>query len=381
MQDRTTCVLILDDDQQLLDVYSRYLARAGYRCIPAQTGEVALERLKSDAVDVVISDLTLPGMTGMEFMRRARERDPDLPILVVTGAPGVESAIQSIEAGVFRYVRKPVSPPELARVVSEAVHARALALARRAAYTHIEQTRPGAPTPEMFRRALDTLWLAAQPIVCPAKRSVVAYEVLLRTRDPDLRDPMSLLSAAEQLGLLPSVGRAVRAAAAELVPKLPDGVLLFVNLHPRDLLDEDLYRRSAPLSMHAHRVVLEITERSSLEEVPDSRTRVAELKDLGFQVALDDMGAGYAGLSSFAFLRPTFVKIDLSLVRGVDSDPVRQSLIRAITNLSKELDLQVIAEGVETDRERATLIQLGCGLLQGYFFARPGPPFPDVSWP
>ena len=114
MQERTTCVLILDDDQELLDLYSRYLARAGYRCISAQTGEVALERLKSDAVDVVISDLTLPGMTGMEFMRRARERDPDFPILVITGAPGVESAIQSIEAGVFRY-------------------ARALALARRAA--------------------------------------------------------------------------------------------------------------------------------------------------------------------------------------------------------------------------------------------------------
>jgi EAL domain-containing protein (putative c-di-GMP-specific phosphodiesterase class I) len=107
---------------------------------------------------------------------------------------------------------------------------------------------------------------------------------------------------------------------------------------------------------------------------------VSELKEMGYRVALDDMGAGYAGLTSFAVLRPSFVKIDLSLVRNVDSDPVRQTLVRALANLSGELDIQVVAEGVETTRESRLLLELGCALQQGYLFARPAAPTPEVTW-
>jgi len=180
--------------------------------------------------------------------------------------------------------------------------------------------------------------------------------------------------------MLPAVGRSVRALAAAIVPTVPAESRLFINLHPCDLLDDQLFSPSEPLSKVARHVVLEVTERSSLEQIPDARGRVAALKELGYRIALDDMGAGYAGLTSFAMLKPDFVKIDLSLVRDVEADSIKQTLIRTIVGLAHELDVKVIAEGVETLRERQMLQSLGCTQQQGYLFARPAAPFPVVSW-
>jgi len=380
MHERNVSVLALDDDRTLLDVYSRAFARAGYRCITTQDGAEALSRIASEAIDVVITDLAMPGMSGVEFMRKVRERDADLPILVVTGRPAIDSAIDSIDAGVFRYLMKPVVPAELVKAVGDAVHARSLAQARRAAFDHLAGIDSMAPTSAVLMRALETMWLAVQPIVSPSQNRIVAYEALLRTRDAVLRDPPKLLTAAERLGMLPVVGRTVRKLAAAIIPTMPEGVDMFINLHPHDLLDDELFSASEPLCLLAHRVVLEVTERSALEEIPDARTRVNMLKDLGYRIALDDMGAGYAGLTSFAMLKPNFVKIDLTLVRDVDTDPMKQTLIRTIVGLARELSIDVIAEGVETPQERHSIATLGCGLQQGYLFARPGPPFPSVNW-
>lgn len=378
MEERSTTVLALDDDPMLLQVYSRAFARTGYRCITAKSGSEALARIGSEPIDIVVTDLAMPGMSGVEFMRRVRERDADLPILVVTGAPAIDSAIESVDAGVFRYLTKPILPAELIKSVGDALHACALARARRAAYAHLRG--PVDVPPATLLCALETMWLAVQPIVSTAEARVVGYEALMRTNDAVLRDPLRVLSAAERLEMLPVVGRAVRARAAVLVDTIPAGIDLFVNLHPYDLVDDQLFSPASPLSRLASRVVLEVTERSSLEAIPDARGRVAVLKDLGYRVALDDMGAGYAGLTSFAMLKPSFVKIDLALVRDVDSDPMKQTLVRTIIGLAKELDIQVIAEGVETARERNALNGLGCTRQQGYLFARPAAPFPTVNW-
>jgi EAL domain-containing protein (putative c-di-GMP-specific phosphodiesterase class I) len=155
---------------------------------------------------------------------------------------------------------------------------------------------------------------------------------------------------------------------------------LFVNLHVTDLLDSALYSHEAALSQIAHRVVLEITERSALDQVKDARNRVASLREMGFRIAVDDLGAGYAGLTSFALLEPEIVKLDMSLVRDVHKNNTKQKIIRSMAGLSKDMGMLVVAEGVETRDEREALIELGCDLLQGYLFARPGPPFPEVHW-
>jgi EAL domain-containing protein (putative c-di-GMP-specific phosphodiesterase class I) len=127
-------------------------------------------------------------------------------------------------------------------------------------------------------------------------------------------------------------------------------------------------------------VILEITERASLAGLDDVQGRVAKLRTLGFRVAVDDLGAGYAGLTSFALLEPEIVKIDMALTRDIDRSPVKQKLVASLTGLCREMNLIIVTEGVETAAERDTLVGLGCDLHQGYLFAKPGRAFPEAVY-
>jgi EAL domain-containing protein (putative c-di-GMP-specific phosphodiesterase class I) len=153
-----------------------------------------------------------------------------------------------------------------------------------------------------------------------------------------------------------------------------------MSLHSRDLLDESLFSPDQPLTAIASRVVLEITERAALDDVEDARDRVARLRKLGYRIAVDDLGAGYAGLTSFVTLEPEYVKLDVSLVRGIDQQPMKRSLVRSITQLCRELGFEVVAEGVETCAERDVVVDCGCDLVQGFLIAKPGKPFPTPVW-
>jgi EAL domain-containing protein (putative c-di-GMP-specific phosphodiesterase class I) len=230
-----------------------------------------------------------------------------------------------------------------------------------------------------FDRAMQSMWIAYHPIVDVRKQAVFGYEALLRSTEPSLPHPGAVIDAAMRLGRIEPLGRAIRSLAAEPIPA-DENFALFVNLHVTDLTDPALSDPESPLSKIAHRVVLEITERSSLDEVKDARRRVAALREMGFRIAVDDLGAGYAGLSSFTLLEPEIVKLDMSLVRDIHVTSTKQKVVRSMTTLSKDMGMTVVAEGVETKEERDCLVDLGCDLLQGFLFAKPGRAFPGVNW-
>jgi EAL domain-containing protein (putative c-di-GMP-specific phosphodiesterase class I) len=232
-------------------------------------------------------------------------------------------------------------------------------------------------TDAAFSRALRSLSLVYQPIVRWSARCVVAHEALVRTAEPGLETPFALFAnrkPEERRGL----GRAIRERLAADLGSIDGDV--FANLDAGDLLDAELYDRAAPLSAFSDRVVLEITERAALDEVPDIRYRVAKLRNMGFRIAVDDIGAGYSGLTSLAVLEPEVVKLDMSLVRHVDREPTRRHVIRSLAKLCAKLRSMVVAEGVETRRERDALVAAGCDTFQGYLFARPARWPPTVAW-
>jgi EAL domain-containing protein (putative c-di-GMP-specific phosphodiesterase class I) len=222
--------------------------------------------------------------------------------------------------------------------------------------------------------------MAYQPIVDWRNRTIVAYEALVRCNDPALPNPGAIFSAAERLDRVHEVGRAIRARIALSLDSLPPGRDLFINVHPSDLLDETLYAPDSPLVSNGGRIVLEVTERAPLDGRGDIGGRVRRLRDLGFRVAVDDLGAGYAGLTYLTLLVPEVVKIDVALVRDIHRDEIKRKLVGSLATLCRDLGMVVVAEGVETGEERDAVSGLGCDLLQGYLFARPGRPFPDVAW-
>jgi EAL domain-containing protein (putative c-di-GMP-specific phosphodiesterase class I) len=382
-QEGVTRVLVVDDEPAMLRALSRLLEEAGHRVLTASNGHDAVRTLTANEVDVVVSDVSMPGMNGIELLRAIRAHDPDVPVLLMTGAPSVQSAAQAVQYGAMRYLLKPVDANEVEEVVVQAARLHRLARMKRLAmaltgHTPLPSDRAGLEA--AFDRAVGRLHMAYQPILRASNHSVAAYEALMRSDEAALPDPGALLAAAERLQRLHHLGRAVRARTAQSLHQIPDDTLLFVNLHPADLEDPELSDASSPLAQHATRVVLEVTERAALDGITNLPKRIARLREMGFRLAVDDLGAGYAGLSTFAYLEPEFVKLDMSLVRGVHTSQTRQRIIRSVAALCHEMDMTVVVEGVETCQERDALLSLDCDLFQGFLFARPGPPFPVAAW-
>lgn len=378
-------VLVVDDEQNIREIFQWHLEAAGFQAETAADGKKALERLSEDGgFDAIVSDINMPGLDGVELLKAVREKDLDLPLIFVTGAPALETAMDAVEHGAFRYLSKPVEAKVLRETVERAIRLRKMAVLKREALKHLGLDRMQAgdlATMEgAFARGLSRLWMAYQPIVRWPVRQVYAYEALVRTEERSIPHPGVFLDMAERLGRLRDLGRSVRDAVGEVPLAAAGEARLFVNLRAGDLSDEEIYSPAAPLSRMATRVVLEITEREALDGVNDARDRVRRLKAMGFRVAIDDLGAGYAGLSSFAALEPDIVKIDMSLVRGLEADPVKRRIVASMAALCREMGTEVVAEGVETPAERDAVAAAGCTLQQGFLFARPDRPFPEVRW-
>jgi EAL domain-containing protein (putative c-di-GMP-specific phosphodiesterase class I)/CheY-like chemotaxis protein len=377
-------VLLVDDEESIRAVYGSMLEEAGLEVTTASNAHEALDQMRASSWDVIVSDIQMPEINGIQLLRKVREIDLDVPVVLITGGPTIDSAIQAMEYGAFRYLRKPMSITELQDAVTRAARYHVLARLKRDALgiAGIATQWPAdrAALESRFESALGKLWMAFQPIVLCRERRVHAFEALLRSDEPSFARPLDLIEAAERLERLVDLGRAVRGAVAAAVPRIPTGTQLFVNLHPADLNDPHLLTDRNPLLGVSRRVVFEVTERASLRRVDALPRRLQTLRGLGFKLAIDDLGAGYAGLSSMAQVEPEYVKLDMSLIRDMHERPTQRTLVRSMVSVCHELGQKVIAEGIESDFEREALLEAGCELQQGYFFARPGREIPSVSW-
>ena len=368
-------VLVVDDDPDILIFVSEVLTHSGFEVHTAGNGPHAVERVAQGAFDAVVSDIRMPGMDGLELLRTVRRHRPDLPVILMTATPDVGTAMEACEFGALRYLLKPLSPPAVAAAVKEGVRLHRMARLSRAALANVKAAQQEADRSlsHAFERALATAYMAFQPIVHASSRAVFGYEALVRNDDPTLAEPGRLFGAAVQLDRLSALSRTIRARITGDWPWQDAPATLFVNVHPLDLADPALYAPDQPLSAHASSVVLELTERAPLEATPELRAQIKDLRGMGYRLAVDDLGAGYAGLNSFVILEPDVVKLDQTLVRGLDAEPVRRSLIRSMIALCEELRITVVAEGVETQAELDVLVDLGCDLVQGYLLGRPAP--------
>ncbi len=377
-------VLIVEDDEPVARAQKRTLERFGWDVVVAGDVSSAAKTLISGGATVVLCDINLPGASGVELLSMVRSYDVDVPVLLITGSPTVQTAIDAVQLGAVEYLTKPIDGDVLNARLERAHKLGQLARLKRDALRAADATaRPGDlfAAGVAFDRALAQMYMVYQPIFDIRRKKVFAYEALMRSREPEMQNPMAILDAARRLDRFPELGRRVRSLIETSLATAPSDALLFVNLHASDLVDPTLYSADGPLVRTASRIVLEITERSSLETIKEPRQRARELRALGFRLAIDDLGAGYAGLTSFALLEPEIVKLDMTLVRGVDKSSVKRHLIESMVALSRSLNMQVVAEGIETPEELVAVRELGCDYGQGFGLGRPAaefvrPPFP-----
>lgn len=228
----------------------------------------------------------------------------------------------------------------------------------------------------VLAESVETLY---EPIVNVTTREVIGYEALTRGPwDSDLYSPDALFSMGEETGLTYELDCLCRRSALRGARGLSPGKLLFLNCLPTSIHDpafrgDVLKQTLEELRLRPSDVVFEISEKESIDSFEIFREARDYYGELGFQVALDDTGVAYGSLEAVMELSPDFIKADLTLVRGIDTDPPRQELLRALNSVAASIQASVIAEGIETSEELATIQSLGVAYGQGYLFGRPAP--------
>lgn len=360
-------VLLVDDEPQVTEALAAALRRERFDIRTADSADAAIALLEQAEADVVVSDERMPGTSGCSFLAAVKRRWPRTMRVMLSGHADLHATMAAInQASVFRFLTKPCSPSDVAFCIRQAAATQRTAAGPDAALAGRETLSPGA-----LDAACELLWMAYQPIVEAATGRVVAYEALVRCDDPAVHGADHLIACAERLGEVEQLDRRIQRLVAADLPRLPPAAQLLVNVHPRSLLDPQLYAPENPLFPHRGRIVLEITEREDVARTCDARTCSQRLRVAGYRVAVDDLGAGYAGLSTFTTVVPDVVKFDMELIRGIDRSPTKAKLVASMAALCRELRITTIGEGIELDEERRCAIASGCDLLQGYIFGKP----------
>ncbi len=218
-----------------------------------------------------------------------------------------------------------------------------------------------------------------QPIVELGTSDILGYEALSRgPAATEFESPLFLLQVADRTGLTLELDRVFRSNALTSARHLPAASKLFLNTLPATIYDPDLsperlHQVLQSLQLSPSRLVFEFSERYVVPNQAMLKEALLGHRDLGVQIAIDDVGAGYSGLDRIAALEPNYLKIDASLVREIDGQRIKRSVLAALVTMASEIGAHVVAEGIETQHERDVLVGLGVRYGQGYHLGRPAP--------
>jgi EAL domain-containing protein (putative c-di-GMP-specific phosphodiesterase class I) len=223
-------------------------------------------------------------------------------------------------------------------------------------------------------RAVDA---AFQPIVDLRRGTVVGYEALARFAPPPTAGPDRWLAEAESRGVADQLSARILTRALQQRTSLPPNTFLSVNVAPKDVAGPAV--RAALLApANLSGVVIEVTEHAPIGDFAELDRMLAAFREAGAIIAVDDAGAGYAGLTHILELRPQIVKLDRGLVSGIDRDEAKRVLVETIGNATGRLDAWLLAEGIERPEELDVLVGMGVPLGQGYALGRPAVPWSSV---
>jgi EAL domain-containing protein (putative c-di-GMP-specific phosphodiesterase class I) len=382
-------VVIVDDLPANVALLERLLHIAGVgRVLGFVDPRKALAHCGRVLPDLVLLDLHMPDIDGFTVMRTLQELVPDggyMPILVLTADVTLEVKQRALDAGAKDFLTKPFDRTEVLLRVGNLLETRALYRRLEDDNAKLQATLDGHAASERDAavayagrvRRIDeafvpgALTMAFQPVADLLTGSVVGAEALARFSCMPSRPPDEWFAEADEVGRGVELELAAIGRALDRIGLLPDAAFLAVNASPATLVTPELL---ALLGHYpGHRVVLELTEHNRVDDYDALLVALDRLRVGGVRFAVDDTGAGYAGFEYLLRIHPQILKLDISLTRGIDDDPVRRSLAAALVTFASETGATIVAEGIETQSEVVTLRRIGIPWGQGYHLARPGP--------
>jgi EAL domain-containing protein (putative c-di-GMP-specific phosphodiesterase class I)/CheY-like chemotaxis protein len=374
---RARRILVVDDEEGILRMFKAVLGGYGYATEEARDARSAFDLLGRQGFDVVISDINMPGIDGLAFLTAVRDRDPHLPVILMTGRPSEDSSRRAQREGAFRYVIKPVMPAVLRETVERAIVARDLSRAPDVSSSPANREGEAGDAGARLERAIATAWVAYRPIVSCAKRSVIAYSTRVCSSEPAFESSGALFDGAQCAGRLDHLLRTVRNRAAQAPP---GDAKLVIEMPASQLGDPELCDTASTLGQMAGRVVLDITERATLDGLTDLPLRIASLRATGFAIGVGSVGVGFADFGCFARVRPDWGRLDASFVHDIHRRPHKQRIASTLAHLCADQGIVLIADGVNSWDDHRALIDLGIDGHEGDLFGKPERRFAAPRW-
>ncbi len=334
------------------------------------------EMVRSLRPTVCLCDVRLPGGGGEIVAAEARRSAPETRVVALSACDDAGTIMGMIRAGAMSYIVKGTAGDEVLDGIHRAIRGQASMPASAATAVGAELRGQGEEARGkviLLRHVLDhdLMSIVFQPVVDIETREPIAFEALCRVNLPPRRPPNNWFADAadNDLGLEFEL-HAIRLALAHL-SHLPDECPLHVNASPAVAMSPELallFKGIAP-----GRIILEITEHTRIDDYPALAAALAPLRAAGVAIGVDDAGSGFSSMSHIVNMEADVIKVDISLVRDIHLNKMRRAMVGALAEFARQAEALVIAEGVELEEERATLITLGVTAAQGYLFGRPAP--------
>jgi len=378
-------ILIADDQQDVREALRGLLADdPAFEVVAlAADAEEATELARRHRPDVALVDFKMPRGGGARATAEIGAASPSTRVVAVSAYGDRQAVLEMLRAGAVGYLVKGATAREIRDTIvqcasglgslSPEVTGQVLATLRDEL-----QRAATAEERERARRTRVRLALSGgvmrmhfQPVVELVSGRTVGLEALARFFSDPQQPPNVWFMEAAAVGLQQEAELAALRAARAALSRIPDDLFLAVNVGPEVLGSDALLAELATLP--APRIVLETTEHSEIEDYARLAAQLAPFRERGGRLAVDDAGAGYASLRHVLQLSPDIIKLDASLTRDIDRDRGRRTLAAGLIAFAEAMGAHIVAEGIETEAELRTLLELGVGLGQGFHLARPAP--------
>lgn len=376
-------VIAVDDKSQFQDALAALLAdeRSLVLVGAAADAQTAIDLAERVRPDVALVDVRMPG-GGANAARGILAVSPSTKLIALSALNDRESVFAMLEAGVGSYLVKGSPGREIVDAIKSAhIGGATLSLSVTGAVVDelaghlVDDARARSQDAGRVARVRhvveseSALHMVFQPVVTLALREVIAVEALARFPETPGQGPDYWFPEAVEVGLGPELELVAVTRALAVLDRLPPNVALSVNASPATLAGHSF--RELVEGVPPSRLIVELTEHDRIGDYAQFNTEIASVRAHGVRLAIDDAGAGFASLRHVLKLEPEFIKLDRSLIEGIEQDPATRALVAGLVSFADQNRVTVVAEGIEREGQLDTLVALGVQHGQGYLLGVP----------
>ncbi|MBR8837618.1 MAG: EAL domain-containing response regulator [Stigonema ocellatum SAG 48.90 = DSM 106950] len=386
-----TKILLIEDEESVRENLLDLLEAEGFNTIAAADGKIGLELAFSEVPDLILCDLMLPEIDGYGVLTALREEPSTaaIPFIFLTARTTRADFRQGMNLGADDYLTKPFTRAELLNAIASRLSKQATLTKHLASNYPSNQFGSEMQVIEIClrrtleRREFQQFQVYYQPQIDITSGKIIAAESLVRWQSPELGmvSPAELIPLAESTGLIVPIGEWILQSVCKQTKIWHNEgfsrLRVAVNLSVRQLTQPDFCQKIVEFlignNLSPSSLELELTESMIMKDVNSAIATMTELQSIGVKIAIDDFGTGYTSLIYLKKLPINILKIDRYFIHNVANDPQKAAITMALIQMAHNLNLKVVAEGVETEAELSFLRQHNCDAMQGFLFSRPLP--------